>query len=190
VPARPLDALLPEAGLSMVHRTHVAAPPEAVWAALHAVTGGELLLTSALVGLRALPGRLTGGREPLSVAAHEPVLARFLQRGFVVLDEDAPRSLAAGAAGRPWDVRGADTTRVADRAGFLRFAEPGHVRMALSFELIPDDGGTELETETRVQPTDAGAARAFARYWRVIRVGSALIRHDLLRAVRRRAERG
>jgi hypothetical protein len=190
VPARPLDAFLPEAALRMVHRIRIAAPPDAVWAAVHEVTGGELLVTRALVGLRALPGRLTGGREPLSVAAREPVLASFLRRGFVMLAEDAPHSLAAGAAGRPWAVRGGDTTRVADREGFPRFAEPGYVRMALSFELLPDAGGTALETETRVQPTDAGAARAFGRYWRVIRVGSAPIRHDLLRAVRRRAERG
>jgi len=44
-------------------------------------------------------------------------------------------------------------------------------------------------TETRVAVEDRSARRRFAVYWAVIRFGSGLIRRDLLRAVRRRAER-
>jgi hypothetical protein len=56
------------------------------------------------------------------------------------------------------------------------------------FELEALGDGTRLSTETRVQPTDT-AARAFRPYWWAIRAGSGLIRRDVLRAVRRRAER-
>ena len=47
---------------------------------------------------------------------------------------------------------------------------------------------TRVETETRIQPTDARAARAFGLYWLVVYPGSALIRREWLRAVRRKAE--
>jgi len=59
----------------------------------------------------------------------------------------------------------------------------------MSLELAPDGGATRLATETRIAPTDDDAARAFGRPWAVVRHGSGLVRHDLPRAVRRRAER-
>jgi hypothetical protein len=49
-------------------------------------------------------------------------------------------------------------------------------------------GDRSLSTETRVHVGDPGARRRFARYWRVIRPFSGLIRILFLRAARRRAE--
>jgi hypothetical protein len=74
-------------------------------------------------------------------------------------------------------------------AQFAAFTRAGYVRMAMSFELAPAGAGTRLRTETRIQPTDAASARAFARYWLAIRLPSGLSRRDLLRAIARRAER-
>jgi hypothetical protein len=45
-----------------------------------------------------------------------------------------------------------------------------------------------LTTETRVHVPDPGARRKFARYWRVVRPFSGLIRVLVLRAAKRRAE--
>jgi len=70
------------------------------------------------------------------------------------------------------------------------FARSGFVLIATSFEIEALGDITRLSTETRVQPTDAAAAHAFRPYWWLIRAGSGLIRRDVLRAVRRRAERG
>jgi len=55
---------------------------------------------------------------------------------------------------------------------------------------VEDAGGgmSRLVTQTRVAATDAEAERAFARYWRVIYPGSALIRRMWLRAIKARAE--
>jgi hypothetical protein len=53
----------------------------------------------------------------------------------------------------------------------------------MNFRLLAGPDGTELVTETRVISTDAATARRFAAYWLMVRIGSGLIRRDLLRAV-------
>jgi hypothetical protein len=178
----PLDRVLPQFAHREVHTTVVDASPEAVWAALHEVRGTDLPLTRVLTTLRGLG---SGG-------ASGPVLEAFTRRGFSIVVDDPPRSLAAVAAGQPWNARGGETVRIADLREVAAFARPGFVLMALSFALEPlgghAGGRTRLTTETRVQPLDADAARRFRRYWWVIRAGSGVIRHDLLRAVRRKAE--
>ena len=90
---------------------------------------------------------------------------------------------------QPWRLRGEESADVVDLDGFRAFARAGFVLTATSFELEAIGDGTRLSTETRVQPTDAGAARAFRAYWWAIHAGSGLIRRDMMHAVRRRAER-
>ena len=87
---------------------------------------------------------------------------------------------------QPWRVIQGETAEVVDLAGFRGFRQPGFVLAAVSFELEPIGRGTRLSTETRVQPTDTNAGRAFSLYWLVIRAGSGLIRREMLRAVARR----
>jgi hypothetical protein len=57
--------------------------------------------------------------------------------------------------------------------------------------LVATDGPDRslVSTETRVFANSASARRRFARYWRVIYPGSALIRRMWLRAVEKRATR-
>lgn len=153
-----------------------------------AVTSNELPLSRLLMGIRSMPSRLArvrrGGDD-----ADEPVIHAFMKGGFRELISDPPRLLVAGAAIQPWRLIGGEVADVRDLSGFRAFKTPGFVLAAISFEMEALDGGTRLATETRVQPTDPGAARAFLPYWLAIRVGSGLIRRDLLRAVARRAER-
>jgi len=58
----------------------------------------------------------------------------------------------------------------------------------MNFLVTPDGpNGSLVSTETRVFANSSNARRRFARYWRAIYPGSALIRVMWLRAVRRRA---
>lgn len=109
-----------------------------------------------------------------------------MKGGFRELRVDPPHVLVAGAALQPWRLVRGEVADVRDIAGFCAFSEPGYVLAAISFELEPVDDRTLLSTETRVQPIDARAARAFTHYWLAIRVGSGLIRREMLRAVARR----
>jgi hypothetical protein len=185
-----LDDVLPVYRHRERHSVQVAAAPEAVWSALHAVSSGDLRLTRVLMSIRTLPGRLPGsGGTGGGLPADRSFIEAFLEHGYRELRVDPPWTLVAGAAGKPWRPRGGETTDVVDVDGFRAFARPGFVLMATSFEIEELGDGTRLSTETRVQPTDDAAARAFRPYWWAIRGGSGLIRRDVLHAVRRRAER-
>lgn len=177
-----LDDVLPVYRHRERHATQIAAAPEVVWSALHQVSGRDLPLTRVLTRVRRPPGN--------GASADRGFIEAFLDHGFRELRCNPPSTLVAGAAGQPWRLRGGESTDVGDLEGFRAFARPGFVLMATSFELDAPrgPGGTRLSTETRVQPTDAVAARAFRRYWWAIRGGSGLIRHEVLHAVRSRAE--
>ncbi len=184
-----LDDILPIYRHRERHCTQIAAAPESVWGALHAVSDRDLQLTRVLMGIRALPARRSDGLREGGASVDRGFIEAFLERGFRELWVDVPSALAVGAAGQPWRLPGAKTADVVDLDGFRAFSRPGYVLMATSFELEALGDGTRLSTETRVQPTDAAAAQAFRPYWWAIRGGSGLIRREVLHAVRRRAER-
>ena len=71
---------------------------------------------------------------------------------------------------------------------FKTLLPPGFALAAMNFMVTPDGPGASIiSTETRVFANSPESRRKFARYWRVIYPGSALIRRMWLRAVRQRA---
>jgi len=171
-----IDTLLPSWDVHEVHGIDVAASPDRTWAALEQLTVGELPLARLLMRLRGL-GRSSSGLD-------RPFLDRV---GFLVPLAETERERVSGMVGRPWQLRPA-TVPIAGAEDFTGFARPGWVRVATDFRVSDAAGGSRLETETRIQATDAGARRRFAVYWRIVGFGSALIRRDVLRATRKRAE--
>jgi hypothetical protein len=73
---------------------------------------------------------------------------------------------------------------------FGSFDRAGHATAAVNFSVHPwhVHQAVRLRTETRVHIADPGARRQFARYWRVISPGSALIRRQWLLSIKRHAE--
>jgi hypothetical protein len=182
-----LEELLPRYDFNEVHTRAVAAPPDRVFDAITAVTLGEMPLVRLLFGLRSLPARLAG-RKGLPQAKDEPLFAQMVDFGFTILGEEPGREIVAGGVAQMWK-RGGRAASIGDGAEFVAFDRPGYVKVAMNFLLVDQDGGTRIETETRVLATDAQSRRGFARYWRLVRPGGAAIRRALLRAIARRAER-
>jgi hypothetical protein len=172
-----LDRLIPTYDFRSRYTRRIAAPPDVVWEALHAVTAAELPVTRLLTCVR------TAGRGRLSGPIAKTLLLNDLGR-------QEGREAVSGRVAKFWRPRpefGPEET--ADPAGFAAFSEPGWVKAALSFQLGPAGDGTLLAAETRVHATDPASRRAFARYWLLIRAGGAgITRFELLRAVARRAE--
>ena len=178
-----LDDVIPAPHFSERHERRIAAPPEAVWAALHELRVGDSPVARTLMGVRTLPARLLGrrGRGP---STGRP----FHEQGPVpVLASDPPRSVVAGGVMQPWKPAGGAEAPVLDAAALRAFADPGWVKCAVDFLLVPDGDGTRLSTETRVQATDRATRVRFGLYWLVIRAGSGLIRREMLRLVAQRA---
>ena len=166
------------------HIRRIAAPPVVVWDALHEMRLADSPVARALMDLRTLMARPVARGRPAMVTRP------FLERGPVpVVASDPPRSVVAGGVLQPWKLRGGAAPPALDAGALRAFDEPGWVKCAVDFVLVPDGDGTRLSTETRVVATDRPTRVRFGIYWTLIRLGSALIRREMLRMVARRAER-
>jgi hypothetical protein len=181
-----LDAVQPEYDFSEHHETVVRASPERTFAALRELRPQDLPLTALLMGIRGLPGiisRRTGLGE-----LRKPVIDRLREAGFTLLRE-TEREVVFGVVGRFWELRTSRPQEIADARAYIAFDRPGFAKAAWNFQARRVGGRTRLSTETRIKTTDPEARRLFGRYWRVVMPGSALIRREMLWAIRRRAER-
>jgi hypothetical protein len=179
-----LDELVPDPPHRIAATVEILAPPEVVWRSLVALPVSALPAGFPLTLLRHLPGvvahaeRRVLGSDTFLDATPIPVVVA-----------EPPRLLISAGVGQAWKPFAAPPP-VLGLDGLRNWREPGWIAVAMSFALEPrPGGGTLLSTETRVRATDARTARVFAAYWWLIRAGSALIRREVLRAVRRDAER-
>lgn len=180
-----LDQFAPLYQFHEVHSIRVVAPRDRVYRAIKEVTADEILLFRALTWIRRL-GR-PGPESILNAPERLPILEVATQTGFLLLAEELDREIVIGTAVvAPPGFRPKSRPTPED---FKAVRQPGFAMATMNF-LVQDagPGACLVTTETRVYATDASAQRRFARYWRVIYPGSALIRRMWLRAVKRRAE--
>jgi hypothetical protein len=185
-----LDSWLPAYEFAEHHERLVRAPVAAVHRALHETDVARIPLMRALMALRTLPALVLAPRaalERLRRSRAEPRSLGIAAVGGFVLLADEPHELVLGLTGRFW--RAAGEVLTSDAATFRDPPPPGYARAAMNFLLTPgSENGTLLETDTRIHCADEASRRAFAWYWRAIRLGSGAIRHAMLRAIARRAE--
>lgn len=176
--ARSLADAIPEAEFCSFHAGIVRAAPASVRAAIDEVGFSDLAL-----------GRLLFAARGLAAAEGLPLFDMFERHAGAAVVRGRPRYAAVAMVGRPWSpIPKARSVRSLEEV--RRFDEPGWLRYGMDWTLTPLEGGrTLLETSTLCEPTSDRARRAFRAYWSVIRPGSALIRDDLIRGIRRRAER-
>jgi len=181
-PVLQLDRSMPTYHFNEVHGRTIAAPDTAVVAAFADLRPPEIKLLRTLMSLRNLPMRLLGKPEP-DFGGEVPMLR---QMGVVELPSDDPAERVFGMA---MSMATMVDIPIATPAEFAAFDRPSCVRVAFNIRATDrGDGRVEAVTETRIQATDAAAARKFARYWRVIQPGSAVIRLSMLAAVAERVE--
>ena len=177
-----LDEFLPAWQFSERHTMRIAAPPEKVFEAIRSVRANEIALFNTLTWIR------RGGRKTSASVLNAGDTAALLDvatgSGFIYLADDAPREVVIGTV--VVAPRGERGTMTPDR--FKSQLAPGFAIGAMNFLVTPDGpNGSNVSTETRVFANNPSARRRFARYWRIIYPGSALIRRMWLRAVERRA---
>jgi hypothetical protein len=180
----PLDAFIPEPELDEAHETRVHAPAPVTLQAAKELDVQRSPLVRLIFNLRTLTTRLRGG----SVRWESPRLVEeTLAIGWGVL-ADVPGLYIAGAVTQPW--KGDVEFRALPPEEFAAFDEPGYAKIVWTLEAEELPGGESIaRTRTRVSTTDATARRLFRRYWAAMSPGILLIRYEMLRLVRRQAER-
>lgn len=187
-----IDDYLPRYDVVERHSIRVRATQAQTYAAITATDFASGPIIRVLFALRMLPGALLHGRSGLRALtqrrAGPMTLASMERSGFHRLEERVPSELAIGIEGRFWTLSGDRCTPSAE-VFRRRPPEPGTARAVWDFRVRAVDGGQcELSTETRVLCADEATRRRFLPYWLVVRPGSGLIRHEMLRAIRRTAE--
>ena len=179
-----LDRFMPTFDVREHHQTTVRAPAAVTYAAARELDLRRSPLINGIFRARQL---LMGGRiEP--ARAGRSFLDEVQALGWRMLAEEPDSGLAMGAVTQPWvaDVvfRGLPPEEFAD------FDEPNYVKIAWSVGVTPkDDGGSVFRTETRAVATDAASRSRFRRYWTLVSSGIVVIRWEMLRLVKREAER-
>ena len=184
-PQTRFDTYMPVYQFHEVHSIRVAAPREQVFRAVKEVTPGEIPFFRTLTWIRRL-GRPVP-ESILNAPEGQPILEVATRSSFLRLDEIPGREIVVGTlvvTPQGWQAKSKPTPE-----GFQMLNASGFALAGMNFYL-EDDGPSAcvVSTETRVFATDPSTRRRFARYWRVIYPGSALLRRMWLRAIKHRAE--
>ena len=173
-----LDTVVPAWDVASRHAIRVAADRAVVYETARHADLGHVRIVRLMMGLRFFPARLTGAFHPRRPAAAP---------AFTLIAEAPGEEFVLGIMGRFWTPAGGLVAATAEQ---LRQPPPAGLAQGFwNFRVAPRGSGTELSTETRVRCGDAATRRQFTRYWRIIRLGSGLIRRSILRHIRLTAER-
>jgi hypothetical protein len=173
-----LDAWLGSPAVRTHHRRAAAADADTLW---RAATSVRLSDTGTL-------GRLVRWRIP-GLAPGLTYDEMFRSYPFTVLEQDE-RRLLCGLCGRIWTLA-RDYPRLEDAEAFARWDHPGTVRVLFGHWVRPaEDGGAELLSEARVQPTDRSAALRLRALWSVIGPFERLVGAEAIAVAARAATRG
>jgi len=179
-----IDEFLPVYDVSEYHETKIRATVETVYDALRNTDMGRSLIVRLLLRARSMPTLFASGAKR-SVHLN---LEGLLKSGFVLLGEARPNEIALGLIGQFWRFSAGTCSIPANE--FAAFYKPGFAKAVWNFSLVEEDQGrTRLATETRVLCLDKASKRRFRVYWAAIAPFSGLIRREVLRTIRREAER-
>ncbi len=168
-----IDEFLPEYDFDERHSIDIGAPADDVYRAAKSVDFGELFIIRWLMRLRGMSTtRLT--------------LENFSYSKFRILGESPGKELLIGLAGRFWTPWG-DLQDI-DAGNFREFDKAGYAKAVWNFSLAESADGSHLTTETRIKCLDGSSRQSFGFYWTFVQPFSGLIRMEMLKAIKRKAE--
>jgi len=168
-----LDQLLPEYYFSNKYEILISAAPETVFKAIKKLDMSGSFLIRTLFALRGMP------KSALTINGLEDLR-------FTPLEEIENKELVLGLTGRFWTLHG-DLQKM-DKTQFLEFNRPGFAKAVWGFKLEKTKTKTRLVTETRIVCTDKKSLKKFERYWFFIRPFSGVIRTEILKSIKSKAE--
>lgn len=172
-----LDEILPKYNVSAKYSIRINAPPEKIYKVLdQGLPVGAV--TKILMALRGIPRLFRGGRSK-----NIPPESAFYR-----LKQLENREVVIGIIGQFWKPV-ARPIKINSLEEFLSFDRDGFCKAALNLRITENGPGVcDVITETRVL-SYGSAESEFREYWRVIAPFSGLIRREILRKIKQRAER-
>jgi len=168
-----IDDFLAEYDFEETHSIAIHADAATVYEAAQNAKFGESWIVRLLLTLRGMSA------DALS-------LRNLGYSKFRILGEQPAKELLIGLAGRFWTPLG-DLQDV-NAENFKAFDKLGYAKAVWNFSLDPDGDKTRLTTETRIKCLGDDTKRSFGRYWMFIQPFSGLIRMEMLKTIKRRAE--
>jgi len=168
-----IDEFLPEYDFEETHDIRIGARAPDVYAKLMDVDFSESVIVKWLLRLRGM--------------SSEGVTIRNLRKfRFETLGEVANKELLMGLAGRFWTPWG--DLQMINAENFKAFDKKGYAKAVWNFSLDGSGDETHLKTETRIRCLDAASRKSFGFYWTFIQPFSGLIRMEMLKTIKRKAE--
>ncbi len=172
-----IDDFMPGYDFSEKHETKIRASAEKAYAAVNSTNFSESWIIGGLLTLRGL-----GRRSEKTLT-----LLDMTKDGFAVLGEKPDTEILLGLAGKFWTLSGC--LQKINAENFREFGTKGYAKAAWNFALTEiGKGEILLGTETRVQCSDEASLASFRFYWRFVQPFSGLIRQEMLRLIKQKAE--
>lgn len=170
-----IDEFLPEHDFIETHDILIHAGAADIYRVANEIDFSESLIIRWLFRLRGM--------------TTENLTLRGLRKSrFETLGETLNKEMVLGLVGRFWTIGGG--LKKIDAESFKKFDKAGYAKAVWNFSLRPDGENTRLTTETRIKCLDDDSRRSFGFYWMFVQPFSGLIRIEILKAIKRKAESG
>jgi hypothetical protein len=121
------------------------------------------------------------------ISAGQTIKQGLLQGKFIELETIQSQEMILGLIGQFWKPAG--NLLSIPPGDFISFSRPEYLKATWNFHLLPiNEDVTLLTTETRIQCMDQKAYKKFSLYWAFIKPFSGLIRKEMLRSIKKKAE--
>ncbi len=168
-----IDKFMPDYDFSEMHDIKIRAKAENVYRVLNEIDLCDSAIIRWLFRLRGLP---TSG----------VTLSEMRKMSFETLGAKENEEVLLGLAGKFWTLTG--NLQKVDADNFREFDENGFAKATWNFLLEETGGETLLTTETRIKCLDAESRKSFGFYWTLIQPFSGLIRKEMLKTIKKKAE--
>ena len=168
-----IDDFLPKYDFVETHDIKIRASAETVFGVMDEVDLCESPIIRALFFLRGLPNSHLRLRDLKKVK-------------FEILGIEKNKEMLLGLAGKFWTLRG--EMQAVNAGNFREFDKKGFAKAVWNFSVNGVGNETRLTTETRIRCLDEVSRRSFRFYWTLIQPFSGLIRNEMLKIVKRKAE--
>lgn len=169
-----IDELMPNFEFGDHNKIDISGSPEAVFQAVKTFDMADSTTIRWLFKMRGIP-------------TTNLTISDFEKANFKILAEKQNEEIVLGMIGEFKNLTGGLLDIQADK--FREFSEPGFIKAVWNFS-IADAPKTRVTTEIRITGTDAESVLKIKNVWGMLKPPSAMIRKEILKLIKKQAERG